>query len=277
MGKFQQHIEKIIANRWLTILIILFLALALRAVRPLLVDRITKDGPLYVYMVQDICNGDINRAFARNSRIPPLYLLMMAGLHKLGIPIETAGRLISIFAGALLIIPVYLIAEMIFNSRMGAMGAFLIAVNPDLIRSSAVIMRDSLFLLLLFAAVYFIMKAIKSDRWNLHFWSFAGISASLGAAVRTETIEILGIAILAMVIETVLLFREKKELLPVIRKWSVGTALLLGFYYLTSLPFASFLSGTPATWTIIDERIPGYLRTMLKSSKDEVIETEDTL
>lgn len=277
MEKLQEKFEKLLSNRWLTIAIILLLALVLRAVRPLVVDRITKDGPLYVYMVQDINNGDLNKAFDRNTRMPPLYLFMMLGLHKMGIPIETAGRLISIIAGALLIIPVYLIAEMVFNSRMGAMGAFLIAVNPDLIRSSAKIMRDSLFLLLLFAAVYFIMKAIKSDKWNFHFWVFAGVSASLGAAVRTETIEILGIAILAMLVELFLLFREKKELFPVIKRWGTGTVLMLMIYYVVSLPFSSVLDGTPSTWTIVDERIPGYFRSMFRLSEYEVIEEEDTL
>lgn len=277
MEKFKEQIEKLLANRWLTIAVILLLALVLRAVRPLVVDRITKDGPLYVLMVQDINNGDLNKAFDRNTRMPPLYLFMMLGLHKIGMPIEIAGRLISIIAGTLLIIPVYLIAEMVFNSRMGAMGAFLIAVNPDLVRSSAKIMRDSLFLLLLFVAVYFIMKAMKSDKWNLHLWSLAGVSASLGAAVRTETIEILGIAILVMLVELFLLFREKKDLLPVINKWGVGTVLMLVLYFAVSIPFANVLAGTPSTWTIIDKRIPGYFKSMFRLSEDEVIKEEDTL
>lgn len=276
MEKFKENINKLLDRRWMTIAAILLLALVLRAVRPLVVDRITKDGPLYVYMGQDIAAGDLNKAFNRNTRMPPLYIFMMAGLHKIGLPMEAAGRLISIIAGVLLIIPVSLIAEMIFNSkRIGAMGAFLVAVNPDLVRSSAKIMRDSLFLLLLFSAVYFIMKALKEEKWNLHFWSLAGISASLGVAVRTETIEILGIGILVMLVELFLLFREKKELLPVVKKWGIGTVLMLMIYYVVSLPFASVLSGTPSTWTLVDKRIPGYFRSMFRLTDKEVIEEEE--
>lgn len=277
MEKFQEKIEKLLNRRWLTIFVILVLALSLRAIRPLMVDRITSDGPLYVYMATDIADGDMDSAFKRNRRMPPLYLYMMVGLHKLGFTLENAGRLISILAGALLIIPVYLIAEMIFSSRLGAMAAFLVAVNPDLVRNSAKVMRDSLFLLLLFAAMYFLMKALKEGKWNLHCWALGGLFAALGVAVRTETVELTGIALFCIIIELIFFKRDKKPVLPAFGKWAVGWLFFILVYFLAALPISKSIEGTPCTWTILDKRIPAYFNMLFSNSEKEVLDEEDTI
>lgn len=276
MEKYRQIFEKMIERRWLVIGLIFLLALSLRAVRPFVVDRISTDGVLYVYMATDISEGNIDEAFSKNRRMPPLYLFMMVGLHKLGIHIESAGRLISIIAGALLIIPVYLISEMIFKSRLAALGAFLVAVNPDLVRGSARIMRDSLFLILLFSALYFIAKALKSEKWNLHFWSMAGIFVSLGVAVRTETIELIPIAIIWVIVELISLKRENKPILLISAKWALGFMLMISLYFITAIPFLVSLKETTSTWSIVDKRIPGYIKTFLKISKEDALKVEDT-
>jgi 4-amino-4-deoxy-L-arabinose transferase-like glycosyltransferase len=269
--------EKILDRRWLTIGIIFVMALSLRAVRPLVVDRISKDSVLYVYMAEDIASGNINKAFERNSRMPPLYPFMMSGLVKTGIPMEASGIIISIIAGALLVIPVYLITEMIFRSGAAAMAAFLVAFNPDLIESSGSIMRESLYLVLLFSAIYFVMKAMESGKWNLHFWSLGGVCASLGAAVRTETLEVPGAAVVCIAVEAFILVRGGKQIGASLCRRAAGMALLLVMYYIASLPLSNALEGTSSTWSIIDKRIPGYLRTMMKASGSDVLKAEDTL
>lgn len=277
MEQFQEKIEKLLNRRWLTIIILVLLALVLRALRPLMVDRITSDGPLYVYMAQEIANGDMESAYKRNRRMPPLYLYMMAGLHKMGFTLETAGRLISILAGALLIIPIYLIAEMIFSSRLGALAAFLIAVNPDLIRCSAKVMRDSLFLLLLFTALYFLMKALKEEKWHLHFWALGGLFSALGVAVRTETIELTGVALVCLIVELIYLKRDKKPVLPALKKWAVGWGLFIAVFYVAGLPFGRSVADSPCTWSPVDRRIPTWFNLLFNRPKEEVIREEDTI
>lgn len=277
MKKCRLIFEQIIARRWLVIGLLCLLALTLRAVRPFVVDRISEDGVLYVSMANDISQGDIDSAFKKNRRMPPLYLFMIAGLHKLGFHSETAGRLISIIAGALLVIPVFLIAEMIFKSRLAAMAAFLVAVNPDLIQTSARVMRDSLFLIILFSAVYFLAKAMNAERWNLHYWSTSGLMLSLGVAVRTETIEIFPVALIWLSIEIICLKRGKIPVLPVLRKWVVGIVAMVVIYIIASIPFIITLKDSPSTWSIVDGRIPGYIKTFLKLSAKDAIKVEDTL
>jgi 4-amino-4-deoxy-L-arabinose transferase-like glycosyltransferase len=277
MEKYRLLFEQTIDRRWLVIGLICVLAFSLRAIRPFVVDRIAKDGVLYVSVANDISQGNLNIAFRKNRRMPPLYVFMMAGLHKLGFNLETAGKLISIIAGVLLIIPVYLITEMIFKSRVAAMGAFLVAVNPDMIKISARVMRDSLFLAILFTAVYFVIKAMKTERWNLHFWSISGLLVSIGVAVRTESIEIIPITIIWMIVELISLKRDKKPILPTAKRWSVGLLMLVSIYLIAAIPFIKTLEGTSSTWSIVDERIPGYFRTFLRLPEKDAIEVEDTL
>ncbi|MCK5844984.1 MAG: hypothetical protein KAG97_09770, partial [Victivallales bacterium] len=116
MERIKEYFDRITARRWLTIGLLVLLAFSLRAAKPFLVDRIAKDGVLYVYMADDIASGNLKTAFERNNRIPPLYLFLMAGLSRIGLETETAGVLISILAGAFLVIPVFLMAEMIFGA-----------------------------------------------------------------------------------------------------------------------------------------------------------------
>jgi len=277
MKQIQNSIEIILTKRWLTILLIFIAALSLRSVRPFMTDRIAKDAVLYVYMARDIAAGDLTKAFQQSRRMPPLYLFMMAKMHKMGLSIEAAGRIISIIAGALLIIPVYLIAELIFSSRIGAMAAFLVAVNPDLIRSSAKIMRDSLFLFLLFTALYFLMKAMKNKQWNLQFWALAGLFASLGVAVRTETVELIGVAVIGIIVELGILKWNKKPIMPIVCKWVTGLLLLISIYFVTSIPITRSIEGTPCSWTLIDTRISAYFNMLFRLTAKETLQREDTL
>jgi biopolymer transport protein ExbB len=54
-------------------------------------------------MARDLASGDVDAAFARNPRMPPLYIWMMAEARGLGIDAESAGCWISIIAGSLLL------------------------------------------------------------------------------------------------------------------------------------------------------------------------------
>lgn len=276
MEKIKANIDKILNRRWLVIGTLLFLALSFRAVRPFIVDRIATDGVLYVYMANDIAKGDIESAFRRNRRMPPLYLFMMAWLHNAGMYTETAGRLISIIAGVLLIIPVFLIAEMIFSTRLAAMAGFLVAVNPSLIKSSAKVMRDSLFLTLLFFAVLFILKAMKSERWNLHLWGLAGLFSSLGVAVRTETVELIPVTVICIIVELIVLKRADKPVLAPAKRMVAGLLLMLFVYVVAAIPITKAVDSS-STWRIVDKRISGYFKSLFRISAEDALKKEDTL
>lgn len=290
LGKLETFFIYILNRRWLTILIIFILALFLRSTVTLLTDRVSKDAVLYVYMARDIADGNLDKSFNRNRRMPPLYLFGMAGATELGLSVENGGKLISILSGALLVIVVYLIAEMIFSSHLAALASFLVAVNPNLIKISAKIMRDSLYLFLLFLSLYLLIKAFKNEKWNIFFWGGAGAFLSLAVAVRTEAIELIIFAILAIIIESFILIREsykdfssnenrtkvdKTFALRIGAKWIVGFLVLLLLYFTVSIPFNRVLKGSTSTWSIIDNRIASYFKTILKTTDKDLIDLEE--
>ena len=277
MERIKEYFDRITARRWLTIGLLVLLAFSLRAAKPFLVDRIAKDGVLYVYMADDIASGNLKTAFERNNRIPPLYLFLMAGLSRIGLETETAGVLISILAGAFLVIPVFLMAEMIFGARIATVAGFLAAFNPHLIAASSRVMRDSLFLFLLFFSLYLILKALDGLKWNFGYWTGAGALTLLASATRSEGVELTGVAFLAVAIEIVILSKSGKPVGKRVLKWIVGLLCMLLTYYVASLSLTVSLENTSSTWAPIDSRIPSFVKRMLRISEKDALKSEDTL
>jgi len=264
------------------VLLTLFcLGLSLRIGASFLKDRISKDGVLYVYMAEDVMtlNKD-HPPFSRNRRIPPLYTyLMVLTSYLTGCSAESSGYIVSILSGALLIIPVFFITALLFSARTGAVAAFLIAFNPYLIRISSTIMRDSLFSLLLFCTILFIIKALNSRKKTMLYWLTGGVFLSLSIASRNEAIEVIGILFLYLIFEYIFIRRKNPSLFPdgYYINLIVGILLMMTALYITYIPISYSLRDTKSAWTLVDRRIPGYFRTLLRISKKDALKSEDTL
>ena len=272
-------VDLLLKHRAFTVAALLILAFAVRAAKPFTTDRISKDGVLYVYMARDLASGDVDAAFARNPRMPPLYIWMMAEARGMGMDAESAGCWISIIAGSLLLIPVFLIAEMVFGScSAAAVAGFLVALNPKLISVSGRVMRDSLFLFFLFSALYLLLKALDSERWRgLALWVVAGVVLLFAAAVRTEGVELLGIAALAVMLELSISKLRHRPVGKRAVKWCCGLVCMCLAYYASSLPISASLDGTSSTWAAVDRRIPSYVKGFFRVSAESALKTEDTL
>ena len=262
-------------KQWQIILLLLILAFSLRAGRVLLAGRICKDGVLYVYMIRNLNDGDRSNDFIENRRIPPLYLQMSAYMKSAGIDAETAARAISLIAGSLLLIPFFLTAHSLFDRKTAVIASLLIAVHPDLVRISAVIMRDSLFLSLVVFAVYFVVAGISKK--NKLFWIFAGIAASLASATRSEGVEILIAVLIWMAVDIIIRIKKKTSLREVWQKNISGVLLLLLSFSITAYIMVSSVANTASHWSIPDERFIGYCKSVFTHSSDEIMKKEDTL
>jgi asparagine N-glycosylation enzyme membrane subunit Stt3 len=279
--------ELIIKKDWrlkqifIVLLAVFCLGTSLRIGASFLKDRITKDGVLYVYMAEDVMNvNNEHPPFSRNRRIPPLYTYLMALVSSLtGCSVEAAGYAVSIAAGALLVFPVFMTASLLFSVRAGAVAAFLIAVNPYLIRISSTIMRDSLFSFLLFCSIFFLVKALNSPRKPMFYWFAAGVFLSLSIACRNEAIELLGVLFVYPSAEYIFIRRRNPSLFPAgyYINMIIGIAVMFTAVYITYLPLAASLQGTESDWSLIDRRIPGYFRTLLKISEKDALKSEDSI
>ena len=281
-----KKIKELISNQnWnfkstcLVLTIIFLISLGLRITQPFLTDRITKDGVLYVNMAKDITQPRRDyKPFERNRRMPPLYIYMIAGASRyLNISPETAGRVISILFGALLIIPVFFIAKSIFDSRIAGFAAFLVGINPYLIDISSSIMRDSLFNTLLFTTLWFILIALTcKNNQSFIYWGVAGIFLTLAIATRNEGIEIIGASFFFIFLCNILKRSQFNLKLNIIKLFT-GFTIMLAISYLISIPITNSLKNTSSTWTLVDHRIPGYFKAILPIRKKAVIKKENAL
>ncbi|MFB3895752.1 MAG: ArnT family glycosyltransferase [bacterium] len=97
-------------------------------------------------------------AAKENSFYPPLYTWLILLFNYLFHNLEVSAKLVSMVAGTLTVIPVYLIAKRLFDERVGIFAAILFAVSPELWRWQIRIMTDSLFTLLFLSSICFIQQ-----------------------------------------------------------------------------------------------------------------------
>ena len=263
---------------WQILMLLFILATSLRVARCFIVNRISKDGVLYVRMAENVANGDDRaHSFIENRRMPPFYILMTVAVSKAGLSMESAALLISVVAGSLLIIPFFSVVRLFFDDRIAAVSGLLIAVHPSLVRISSTIMRDSLFLFLLFSALSFAIFAIEKK--SLPLWGVAGIFTAFAAATRAEGFELIPALCLWMVADIIIQKRESGQLKTgkVWRRTVAGPVIFILLFFIASYPVVKSVKGTASTWSVIDKRIIGYGRSLLFKSSEDTLKTEDTL
>ncbi|OGV38294.1 MAG: hypothetical protein A2X48_07125 [Lentisphaerae bacterium GWF2_49_21] len=254
--KMRIKVFDIYRNRTLSyFLLIVVLALGLRVARACIDDNLDKDSVIYMWMANKAAAGNFYDAAALNERMPPLYISAMAAGEYIGIGAYNTGMAVSILAGTLLLIPVFWLGKTIFDEKIGLIAAIIVATHPYLIRISAEIMRDSLFLLLLFAGLAYAVRATMGK--SCYFWCVPGIFAGLAVMTRTEGIELLVAAMVWFAIEIYLAFRigsGKKFLARAL----LSLFCLSAAFLIVTVPVQILLSKTPSTWGPVDQRIAGF-------------------
>jgi hypothetical protein len=157
-------------------------------------------------------------AAKENSFYPPLYSFLILLVNYLFHNLETSAKLISMLAGTLSVIPVYLIAKRLFNSRTGIYAAILVAVSPEIWRWQIRVMTDSLFTFFFLLSIYFLLKKedVNASKHNskpadcrlptAYSLAFAWFFAGLASLTRYQ-----GIALIPpLIIVTIWLIRHGK-------------------------------------------------------------------
>ena len=74
-----------------------------------------------------------------------------------------AGRAVSVVFGAILVVPVYLIAQRLYGTRAAVIAAGAVATHPFLVHLSAIARPDITCLSPVMSAVYFQVAALRSS------------------------------------------------------------------------------------------------------------------
>lgn len=261
-------------NRILILLLaITSIALVLRTARYAIEHRLDKDSVGYIYMAENVAKGKINEAIYLNPRMPPLYISLLALGEYSGIGAEATGVMVSMLAGTLILIPVFLLSRKIFGDRVGLVSAFLVATHPYLIRLSTEVMRDSLFLFLIFSAIAFAVYAADNAAVSRK-WYIAGVFAGLATMTRSEGAFFIVAVLIWCLVETALQIRKEGGRLLLKKNAGLLICALAGFLLMT-VPVERYLADTPSRWSVFDYRISGVLSSFTGMSKKEIMEKED--
>lgn len=90
---------------------------------------------------------------------PPLYGALAWLLEHAGLDLTVAGRVVSILAGSLAVIPIYLMARMVYGDNAARFAALFYTIAPLALRWSARVMTDALFLCLVSFSLWLMMMA----------------------------------------------------------------------------------------------------------------------
>ncbi len=173
----------------------------------------------------------------------PFYPFIIALFSKISSNYEIIARLISVFCGSLVILPLYKLARYRLTKKTSVITIAMIALYPALSSLSAKILTESLYIFLGISGVLVIWNSLTKKSLGLSFCG--GVVFGMTYLTRPEGI---GFIIIVIMINLILLinsmFQRKKNKYIQLVIFSV-----LGFI-ITSSPYLLFLHHKTGEWTI---------------------------
>ena len=119
---------------------------------------------------------------------PPLYGMLASAISLLGVDLEQAGRIVSVIAGGLGVIPVCMMARRLGGKSSVIFAAVFYTVSPMIMRWSVRVMTDALFFTLCATALWMMMEAWERARAadakrRADLWLAGAALASVAAAL----------------------------------------------------------------------------------------------
>ena len=224
---------------WLGIVILIAVAIRLFVLRYFQV--ITGDGLALVSMAEDFVSGDFLTA-GWGYHHQPLYPVLIALGSLLTHDFELSGQLISVAAGVLLIIPVYLLAKTMYGEQAAWMASLLTAFCPYLVRYSVDVVKGSTYVLLFTLVVYCGWVALVR---GAPIWYFLfGLAAGAAFLTRFEGIGLIGLATVATLGSRV--YNSQTTL----RRVVLSLACLLCGFLLITTPHFLLVHHQTGLWTL---------------------------
>jgi hypothetical protein len=117
---------------------------------------------------------------------PPGYSMLLAGMFKVFGESDTAIEFVQILCDSLAAVFVFLIAGELMSARVAIVAGILAALSPQFAYYSVLLLPDSLAVLPILVAVYFLIRAIKHPR--LLAFALAGIFIGLSCWLRANAL-----------------------------------------------------------------------------------------
>ncbi len=212
-------------KRWAEPLGLWLLALIARGLYLLLVGPLLfEDGVHYAALARNLARGlGYTLMGAPHLRFPPAYPLAILAFSKLGLGFLGAGVLVSLLAGSLIPVLIYLFTRELFGRREALAAGALAALLWPLVLNSTTTHSEPLAHLLALSGLYLALKGYRGRAWL-----FLPAGLLLGGAYLTRPEDAL-----LLLPGLALAFVSKRKLLS-------ATGLTLGFVIVSS-PYWAFV------------------------------------
>jgi 4-amino-4-deoxy-L-arabinose transferase-like glycosyltransferase len=219
--------------RWVLLVVIMLTGFGLRLAWMITeTPVISMEGTEYVRMGENLMQGHglIGNFEGPETMYAPLFSLLTAAMMLITHDAEVAGHLIALLFGTALIPIVFFTARHVYDERTAQICAALVAFHPLLVKLSASIYNESLYLTLFVAGIYFGIRAL--DLQSPRHAILAGAVFGLAYLSRPEAFAYPIFFALALCMAGA----AHKRL----RLAALGSALLLGTFLLVASPYIAF-------------------------------------
>ena len=206
---------------------------------------LTPDGVYYAILGKNLVSGNWKEGLS--TYWPPLYPLLVGFSSLIFQDLEFGGRLVSVLAGMLLVVPVYLLIRDSYGQDVAALGGFLIAVYPSLTHYSTRLLTESTYMLLFISGILVGWSALS--RGNRKAFLFTGFAFGASYLVRPEAIGFMGLMIILTL--STRLFHHHLGFKRILFNIFV---LILGFAVL-AFPYILYLHRETGQWTISEKLV----------------------
>jgi 4-amino-4-deoxy-L-arabinose transferase-like glycosyltransferase len=222
------------------------LALAIRALVADFLPVIQPDGVVYVAVAKQFqaTGSPFDPLFH------PLYPMCIALVQPLIGDWETAGRLVSVFFGALVILPAFALARSIVGREAALLSAVFIAVHPRLVQNSASVLCEATYTFVLVCGVLAARRGLVTGPKALI--PFAGLCLGLAYLVRPEG----ALYLVGLVVVVLFMIVTGREQAAAVLPW-LGAAVLV--FAVVVAPYVWYLAEVWGHVTLsgkIDHNLP---------------------
>jgi len=132
----------------------------------------------YEDSTRQLVRGDVRAFLTDRTHLdhPPGYPILLSALFRVYGESDGAIQILQILADSLAVFFVFLIAGELFSLAVAAIAGMLAALSPQFAYYSILLLPDSLAVLPLLVAMYFVVRALKQPR----FWYFIAAGSFVG-------------------------------------------------------------------------------------------------
>jgi 4-amino-4-deoxy-L-arabinose transferase-like glycosyltransferase len=201
------------------------------------------DGVWYAMLGKSLAAGNLSGGLS--TYWPPLYPLLIGISSLIFSDLEFAGRFVSIIAGSLLILPVYLLAKHLYGRYIAVISAFLVTINALLISFSTSLMTESTYTLFFTLALLLGLLALVHNKTYQFF--FAGLGFGACYLIKPEAI---GYAILMTALSFGVPFLTGRVDL---RRLLLCVAIFLASFGALAGPYIAYVHRETGRWTVSEK------------------------